>query len=182
MVVGIDEVGRGAWAGPLVVAAVSLRSQIDGLNDSKKLTATQREALYDRIVEGAEFIGVGRASPKEVDVIGLTAATTLACQRSIVDAPADSEIIIDGSINYLKHIQGTTTLVHGDSIIPAISAASIIAKVTRDKYMLSLSNAHKQYGFDAHVGYGTEKHREAIKKYGLTIHHRTSIRPLRAYV
>lgn len=186
MILGIDEVGRGPWAGPLVVGAVVLGGiAIDGLTDSKKLTKRRREELDVIIRDKASGYGLGWVSANEIDEIGLSAALVLASKRAIeqIDTPYH-EIIIDGTINFLS---GTNkggyvkTLKKADLLIPSVSAASIIAKVARDNYMVDQDTAYPGYGFKTHVGYGTAAHREAIKRLGVTPLHRLSFAPLIKY-
>ncbi len=179
MIIGMDEVGRGAWAGPLVVGAVALDGEVGGLADSKTLKKSDREALAEQIKKRAKFVGLGWVSASEVDDLGLTAATSLACERALENAPSDVKIIIDGKINYLPNRKYAHTLIDGDSLEPAISAASIVAKVARDEYMVKLSHEYPDYNFDKHVGYGTKLHREAIQLHGLTPIHRWSYKPLK---
>ena len=186
MILGIDEVGRGPWAGPLVVGAVVLGGiAIDGLTDSKKLTKRRREELDVIIRDKASGYGLGWVSANEIDEIGLSAALVLASKRAVeqINAPYH-EIIIDGTINFLS---GTNkggyvkTLKKADLLIPSVSAASIIAKVARDNYMVDQDTAYPGYGFKTHVGYGTAAHREAIKRLGVTPLHRLSFAPLIKY-
>lgn len=178
-IIGVDEVGRGAWAGPLVVGAVLLTKDIEGLKDSKKLSKKQREDLNKIILERAEFVGLGWVSASEVDDLGLTKATTLACERALENAPKNVEIIIDGSFNYLPDNKSVSTLINADDIMPSVSAGSIVAKVARDKFMKDQVRLYPDYGLETHVGYGTKKHSEAIKKSGLTPLHRWSFKPIK---
>lgn len=186
MILGIDEVGRGPWAGPLVVGAVVLGgATIDGLTDSKKLTKARREALDVIIREQAAGYGLGWVHADEIDTIGLAEALRLATRRAVeqVQAPYH-EIIIDGTINFLSGTgKGSyvTTLKKADLLVPSVSAASIIAKVARDAYMTAQDEAYPGYRFGSHVGYGTAVHRAAIAKYGVTPLHRLSIAPLARY-
>lgn len=188
MIVGIDEVGRGPWAGPLVMGAVVLGCEIDGLADSKQLSKKRREELALEIRENALAVGLGWVSAREIDEIGLGSALQLACRRALeeVDATgvAYSEIIIDGTINFLKDTgRGAyvTTLKKADSLIPSVSAASIVAKVARDRYMAEQDALYPEYRFGSHVGYGTAAHRAAIEKNGVTPLHRLSFAPLQKY-
>ena len=180
MIIGVDEVGRGAWAGPLVVGAVLLSKTIDGLKDSKKLTRKQTEDLEKQIQDHAEFIGLGWVSAVEIDDNGLTKAMKMACERATEGAPKDAKIIIDGNINYLLQVRPLAeTLVDGDEKEPAISAASIVAKVARDRYMADKSKEFPNFGFEKHVGYGTKQHMDALKEHGLTPIHRWSFKPIK---
>lgn len=182
VVIGIDEVGRGAWAGPLVVGAVLLKSEIPGLKDSKLLTRNQRQELAKSIQDSAEFIGLGWVSAVEVDDLGLTEATSLACKRALEGLDAsDYKIVIDGNINYLAEsdYRNVSCLVKADALIPAVSAASIVAKVARDGFMEQMANEYPGYGFDKHVGYGTAFHQAAVEKHGLTSLHRWSYKNFR---
>lgn len=181
-IIGIDEVGRGAWAGPLVVGAVMLNKPIAQIADSKTLTKVSRIHLAKLIYASAAFTGLGWVSASEVDDLGLTKATTLACKRAIVGMPQNAEIIIDGKINYLPEYKNCGTQINGDATVPAISAASIIAKVARDLYMAELELVYPGYNFSAHVGYGTERHIQAIKQNGLTPLHRLSYKPIQAII
>ena len=198
MILGIDEVGRGPYAGPLVIGACILPSPeaIHGdpekynwileLTDSKKLTAKQREVLYEKIKNGALASATGWVSSSELDEIGLSESLKLACRRAVKKIQetkvAFSEIIIDGTMNFLggtsleKYV---STLKKGDLLIKEISAASIIAKVERDRYMSNLAEKYPGYGFKKHVGYGTSFHQAAMEKFGLTPEHRKSFRPVR---
>lgn len=178
-VIGIDEVGRGAWAGPLVVGAVLLAEKIPGLNDSKKLTKAQRIRLAQTIHHSALFVGLGWVSASEVDDLGLTQATSLACERALENAPLGVDIIIDGSVNYLPNRKNCTILINGDALEPAISAASIVAKVARDEFMAQQDDMFEGYNFASHVGYGTRAHLVALQKNGLTPIHRWSYKPLK---
>lgn len=179
MIIGIDEVGRGAWAGPLVVGAVSLKTNVDGLNDSKLLTAKQRQDLSKIIYEKADFIGIGWASSSELDDYGLSAALTLATLRALKDIDNETEIIIDGNINFLKeYYPNSKCVIKADKTIASVSAASIIAKVARDEYMNNLSKEFPNYGFDKNVGYGTASHKNSITINGLCNEHRLSFRPM----
>lgn len=184
MIVGIDEVGRGPWAGPLVVGAVVLGCEIDGLTDSKKLSKQKREQLSIEIFEKAASVGIGWVHASELDEIGLSAALALACRRALeeIDVPYH-EIIIDGTVNFLKDSgkgKYVTTMKKADLLVPAVSAASIVAKVARDEYMRAQDRIYPNYAFGTHVGYGTAKHREAIQSYGLTPLHRQSFAPIAA--
>lgn len=179
--VGIDEVGRGAWAGPLVAAAVSLEMPLPGLNDSKLLRQPQRQFLAEQIRQHAKFIGIGQASPTEIDRLGLTAATSLAMGRAIKGAKFKL-IVIDGPINYLPNQRGSKPLINADALIPAVMAASIIAKVERDQLMRQLSSRYTGYGFEKHVGYGTAAHKAALTKLGPCRLHRLSFRPVMATI
>ncbi len=181
-VIGVDEVGRGAWAGPLVVGAVLLGQKIHGLKDSKKLTKSQREDLAKIINSTAEFVGLGWVSASEVDDLGLTKATTLACQRALKKAPKGIKILIDGNFNYLsgdKIHQQVECVVNGDAGVAEISAASIVAKVARDEYMSNQGKLYPNYGFEKNVGYGTSQHLASIREKGLTPLHRWSFKPIK---
>ncbi len=189
MIVGIDEVGRGPWAGPLVVGAVIMGGEnIDGLTDSKKLTKKRRDELDIIIREKAFAYGLGWVSAAEIDTLGLASALELACRRAldVVDTlgVAYHEIVIDGTINLLKNTTKgpyVTTMKKADLLVPSVSAASIIAKVARDNYMAEQDIVYPGYGFASHVGYGTAMHRQAIDKLGVTPLHRLSFAPLSKY-
>ncbi len=181
-ILGIDEVGRGPWAGPLVVGACVLGdAQIEGLTDSKKLTAKKREALAPTIREKAA-VGLGWVSAEELDKIGMTAALCKACREAVkqIHVPFH-EIIIDGTINFLRdtplasHVQ---VLTKADLLVPEVSAASIVAKVARDEYMYKLAEKYPGYGFEKHVGYGTAAHKKALEELGVCPEHRKSFKPI----
>ena len=183
MILGIDEVGRGPWAGPLVVGAVVLGdTTIEGLTDSKKLSAKRREALDILIREQALGLGLGWVHASELDALGLAESLRVATIRAVEAVQtAYSEIIIDGTINFLKETSKgpyVTTLAKADLLVPAVSAASIVAKVARDAYMAEQALVYPQYGFEKHVGYGTAMHRAAIDTYGITELHRQSFAPI----
>jgi len=183
MIVGIDEVGRGCWAGPLVACAVMLSKSIVGLADSKVLSASRRELLNKRIYSEALSIGLGWVSPREVDCLGLTCAVRLAMQRAVAEITTDhDEIIIDGNYNFLPDNPKAKTLVKADSLVPAVSAASIVAKVARDKYMAEAGKTYPQYQFEKHVGYGTALHHEMLKLHGVCALHRLSYKPIKALI
>ena len=186
MILGIDEVGRGPWAGPLVVGAVVLgTASIEGLTDSKKLTKKKREALDILIRRDAAGYGLGWVPAHEIDEIGLSAALRLATIRAVEQVKTPyHEIIIDGTINFLKETtkgQYVTTLAKADLLIQCVSAASIIAKVARDNYMASQDSVYPGYSFRSHVGYGTAAHRSSIDRLGVTPLHRLSFAPLHKY-
>ncbi|MCL2869657.1 ribonuclease HII, partial [Candidatus Saccharibacteria bacterium] len=179
IILGIDEVGRGPLAGPLVVGAVVLKTPIEGLKDSKQLTKKRREELNVVIRTSGAAIGLGWVSAVEINEIGLSyalrRATKLAVQQIEV---AYNEIIIDGTVNFLADTNKgryVNTMKKADQLIASVSAASIVAKVARDAYMISLPD--DKYGFKDHVGYGTKKHLDAIKKYGPCTEHRTRYAP-----
>ena len=187
MIVGIDEVGRGPWAGPLVAGAVILRESIEGLNDSKKLTKKKRDAL-DILIRERAWFGLGWVTPAELDEIGMTKAVQLAMLRAVKDLHVGGgeydEIIIDGSINYFSNVTGLKTekisaIIKADGSVPSVSAASIIAKVARDNYMAGLAKKYPKYGFEKHVGYGTAAHAAALKSHGITPEHRKSFAPIK---
>lgn len=193
MILGIDEVGRGPWAGPLVVGAVILGgAEIDGLDDSKKLTKKRREALDVEIREKAAAWALGWVSAQELDDIGMSEALRLATRRAVEQIQvqcrqqnlAFSEIIIDGKVNFLR---GTAlekfamTIPKADGLIPSVSAASIVAKVARDQFMAEQDAAYPGYGFASNAGYGVAKHRAAIERLGVTPLHRLSFAPLAKY-
>lgn len=185
MILGIDEVGRGPWAGPLVVGAVVLGCEIEGLTDSKKLSAKKRETLAAEIYEKAAATGLGWVHADEIDEIGLSRALVEATKRAVseINVPYH-EIIIDGTINFLADTgkgKYVTTMKKADLLIPSVSAASIVAKVARDEFMAQQDAQFSGYGFASHVGYGTAKHRAAIEKYGVTPLHRLSFAPLIKY-
>ena len=181
---GIDEVGRGPWAGPLVVGACVLREPIEGLNDSKKLTAKRREKLAAEIHEKA-YCGLGWVSAAELDELGLSAALRKACREAVkavqAQKPEFNEIIIDGTVNFLSDTplgKYVSVLPKADALVPEVSAASIIAKVARDNYMIELAERFPGYGFEKHVGYGTALHRAALEELGPCEEHRKSFRPV----
>lgn len=193
MILGIDEVGRGPWAGPLVVGAVILGgAEIDGLDDSKKLTKKRREALDVEIREKAAAWALGWVSAQELDDIGMSEALRLATRRAVEQIQAQcrqqnlafSEIIIDGKVNFLR---GTAlekfamTMPKADGLIPSVSAASIVAKVARDQFMAEQAAVYPGYGFASNAGYGVAKHRAAIERLGVTPLHRLSFAPLAKY-
>lgn len=180
--IGVDEVGRGAWAGPLlVVAAQAITILPNGLKDSKLLSKKQRLELLDLLSNCCSF-GEGWVSPAEIDTIGLARALGLGGARALknLSAKFDEQIILDGSYNYLpdKFIY-VKNFPKADNLEPIVSAASIYAKVTRDKLMLSLSEEHPGYLFHKHVGYGTKAHREALRLLGVIEGvHRLSFKPV----
>ena len=173
---GVDEAGRGPLAGPVVAAAVILDPNvtITGLTDSKLLTPQKRSNLFTIIYAKALSVGVGTVSVEEIDQINILQATLLAMHKAVLDLKIIPDtVLVDG--NMLPKWQfNSRAIVGGDRLEPCISAASIIAKVTRDNLMLSVDEAYPQYGFAKHKGYGTKLHISAIKKYGKTIEHRNS--------
>lgn len=186
IIVGIDEVGRGCWAGPLVAGAVILQAPIPGLRDSKKLSAPQRERLSGIITSQAVSVGLGWVTPAELDDVGMTAAVRLAMARALRHiVGAYDHVIIDGAFNYLAGtcVSGdaiVTTMVRADDAVPAVSAASIVAKVARDHFMRAAAIDFPGYGFESHVGYGTAAHQQALLTLGPCVQHRRSFKPIRA--
>lgn len=178
--VGIDEVGRGCWAGPLVAGAAILRSPIDGLRDSKKLTKLRREKLTKIILEQAT-VGLGWVWPAEIDKLGLTESVRLAMRRALEQIQTSyDEIIIDGSYNFFPDNPRAKAVVKADDSVPAVSAASIVAKVARDNYMATEAHARfPGYEFGKHVGYGTALHIAKLKELGICELHRQSYKPIK---
>ena len=184
-VCGVDEAGRGPLVGAVVAGAVVLdpAKPIDGLKDSKKLTAAKRDFLYEQILENAKAWGVGEASPAEIDQINILQATMLAMRRAIEDLSIrlgawPEKALIDG--NRCPELPiAAEAIIKGDAKEPEISAASIIAKVTRDRQMMRLHDQYPEYGFAQHMGYPTEAHFAALKQYGACSEHRRSFSPVR---
>ena len=184
-VCGVDEAGRGPLAGAVVAGAVVLNSDnpIDGLKDSKKLSPARREFLFEEIQLKAKAWGIGEASPAEIDEINILQATMLAMRRAIEDLVLrlgawPDKALIDGNRCPELPILAEA-IVKGDAKEPAISAASILAKVTRDRQMMALHELHPEYGFAQHMGYPTEAHFAALKQYGACSEHRRSFSPVR---
>jgi|SRR3989344_2712523 len=179
MIAGIDEVGRGPWAGPVVAAAVILpaRFPTQNLRDSKKLSAKARDELYDLIAANADW-GVGMISAAIIDEKGIVAAIQAAMAMAVKDLenPPDF-LLIDGNSKY-KFAQPYVAIIQGDAQIASIAAASIMAKVTRDRVMIALSRRYPQYGFERHKGYGTKEHQDALKQYGGCEIHRFTYQPI----
>lgn len=181
-VAGIDEAGRGPLAGPVVAASCILPPDtlFDALNDSKKLTPKQREILFQKLTTNPGVIfGIGKASAKEIDKINILQATFLAMQRA-VDAMEHlpDYLLIDGNRSPLFSIP-RETIIGGDGISLSIAAASILAKVTRDRIMIEMDEKWPEYGFKKHKGYGTKIHMEALKKWGPCPEHRMGFSPVR---
>ena len=184
-VCGVDEAGRGPLAGAVVAGAVVLdpENPIAGLKDSKKLSAAKREFLFEQIQLKAKAWGIGEASPTEIDEINILQATMLAMRRAIEDLTTrlgswPDKALIDG--NRCPELPiSAEAIVKGDTKEPAISAASILAKVTRDRQMMALHDLHPQYGFAQHMGYPTEAHFAALKEFGACDQHRRSFSPVR---
>ena len=173
-VCGIDEAGRGPLAGPVCAAAVLLPEGlvIDGLNDSKKLSEKKREALFPVIQEKALAFGIGWATAEEIDRVNILQATFLAMARAVEALPTPADYaLVDGNRMPPLPIPGET-IVKGDATSASIAAASILAKVSRDRLLRRLDEEHPEYGFAKHKGYGTKAHYEAIRKYGLLPEHR----------
>nr|WP_260682224.1 ribonuclease HII [Tepidimonas fonticaldi] len=180
LVAGVDEAGRGPLAGPVVAAAVILDDQdpIDGVADSKTLSAARREALYDAIRARALCLGVGAASVEEIDRLNILQATLLAMQRAVAGLRLrPSLVLVDGNRLPVLEMR-TEAVVRGDATVAAIAAASIVAKVTRDRLMDEAHAAHPAYGFDRHRGYGTAQHLRALRQHGPTPWHRRSFAPV----
>ncbi|MDD9913875.1 MAG: ribonuclease HII [Rhodospirillaceae bacterium] len=187
VVAGVDEAGRGPWAGPVVAAAAILEPETlphhvqEQLDDSKKLTATVRDRLFDALT-GNIYQGVGIASVDEIDTQNILAATMLAMQRAVHNLPVQPEIaLVDG--NRAPDLScPVRTVVRGDGLSLSIAAASIVAKVTRDRIMAELALKHPGYAWDRNAGYGTKAHREGLDRFGVTEHHRRSFKPIAAYL
>ena len=176
VICGVDEAGRGPLAGPVCAAAVILPPHIDlpGLNDSKKLTDKRRRELYPLIKEAAVAYGIGFASQEEIDDINILQATYLAMERAIAQLKVSPEqLLIDG--NRAKDFGiPAQTVVKGDSLSASIAAASVLAKVCRDDWMLQAAKEYPQYGFEVHKGYGTKAHYEALTAFGASPIHRNT--------
>lgn len=176
VICGVDEAGRGPLAGPVCAAACILPRglEIEGLNDSKKLTEKRREALYDVIKEKAITYGIAFATVEEIEELNILGATYLAMNRAIAQLHVTPDLaLIDGNRNQGIEVN-SQTVVKGDSKCADIAAASILAKVTRDRYMMELDEKYPQYLFKKHKGYGTKDHYAAIREYGMCSEHRPS--------
>lgn len=196
MILGIDEVGRGAWAGPLVVGACVLNgAKIKGLTDSKALSKKQREKLSAEISKSSAIIGLGWVSNDELDKIGLSAALKLATRRAVKEVQIKckkqnikfNEIIIDGTVNFLAGTpleKYASTLKKADLLISSVSAAAICAKVARDNFMAEFSKKPEfaPFCFENHAGYGTPKHRAALSEFGVSKIHRKSFKPITEFL
>lgn len=178
VIVGIDEVGRGCWAGPVTAAAVILGKPIEGVKDSKLLNRAQREVLSLKIHEEAAAIGIGWASADIVNEKGLTAAIAIAMQTALDQIKLQyDQIVIDGNFKFLNHPKAVT-IIKADNTIAAVSAASIVAKVARDNYMAEMALKYPNYGFEKHVGYGTAQHINSLKRHGVSEIHRLTYKPI----
>jgi len=178
-VAGVDEVGRGCLAGPVVAAAVVLHPErhIAGVCDSKTVPAAERERLYDRIQRAAIAWAVAEADPGEIDRINIHQASLRAMQRAILALSPLPDIVLVDAFRVPDLPMAQRGVLHGDRRCSAIAAASIVAKVTRDRQMLELHSRDPRYGFDRHKGYATADHLEAVARFGYSDVHRRSFRP-----
>ncbi len=189
LVIGVDEAGRGPLVGSVVAAAVAFPPgfKIDGLTDSKKLSENKRESLYNQITREC-YWSYAQSNSQEIDDINILEATMLAMKRAVDQIKIELgnnhqtlNVLVDG--NRCPDIENCQAIIKGDLIEPAISAASIIAKVTRDRQMIELDNAYPEYGFARHKGYGTRQHLEALSKYGpIEGQHRCSFAPVKKLI
>jgi ribonuclease HII len=180
LIAGVDEAGRGPLAGPVVAAAVILddRNPIKGLNDSKKLSPLRREKLYDEIRAKALCCSVAQASVEEIDRLNILQATLLAMRRAVEGLRLKpSKVLVDGNRLPVLDVLAEA-IVRGDATVPAISAASILAKVTRDRWCRELDQQYPQYGFSGHKGYGTAEHLAALRQHGACPEHRKTFAPV----
>lgn len=181
---GVDEAGRGPLAGPVIAAAVILPNEYDlpGLTDSKALSESQRKKLYEEITNQAIAWAVGRAEPAEIDELNILWATLTAMERAVhALSVMPEQVLVDG--NKPPNIQiPVKAIIKGDLLIDAISAASIIAKHTRDTEMLEFDKLYPQYGFASHKGYPTKKHMQALAEYGVCPIHRKTYKPVKAHL
>lgn len=179
IICGVDEAGRGPLAGPVYAAAVVLEKgqTIEGVNDSKKLSEKKRELLFDKIINECKDYSIGTASEKEIDELNILQATFLSMKRAVDGLSVKPDCaLVDG--NQIPNLDcDVTTVVKGDAKSESIAAASILAKVSRDRYMLEMAEKYPQYGFEKHKGYGTKLHYEMIEKYGICdIHRKTFLK------
>lgn len=193
LIAGVDEAGRGPWAGPVVAGAVIIRDRslgeelLSGLDDSKKLSARRREFLYEKLYEAQELgklcIGIGQASAAEIDEFNILQATFMAMQRAVDALPIKPEkALLDGNRAPRSFSCPVRTVIKGDGRSYSIAAASIAAKVYRDRLMAELAQRYPGYGFEKNAGYGTAAHIEGLQKYGLIPEHRKSYKPVREYL
>ena len=182
-IAGIDEVGRGPLVGPVVTAAVILPKDFydERINDSKKLTEKKRELLYDVIMENAVSVGIGISSEDVIDDINILEATKKAMIEAVNNLSVKPEHLLTDAVKLNIDIP-QTSIIKGDAKSESIAAASIIAKVTRDRMMIELDKEHPEYDFKHNKGYGTKKHIEAIRKYGIIKEHRKTFAPCNKYV
>jgi len=179
-IVGIDEAGRGPLAGPVVAASVIIEEKYlsEKINDSKKISQNIRQILYEEILQNALKYSIGIVSSNEIDKLNIHNATLKAMKKSFDAINCnDCKVYVDGL--FAPHIDANCiTIKHGDRLVPIISAASIVAKVTRDKIMLEIDREYPEYDFKKHKGYPTKKHIEMIKKYGICKYHRKTFKPI----
>lgn len=183
VIAGLDEAGRGPLAGPVVAAAVVLGDEFDvlGIDDSKKLSETQRETLYKEIISHSQAYGIGTASVEEIDELNILNATKLAMKRAIINLGVKPDHLLIDALELDGINAGQTAIIKGDQKSLSIAAASILAKVTRDKMVVEISKTYPMYGFEHHKGYGTKEHCQAILQYGPTeLHRKAFIRNLMA--
>ena len=190
---GIDEAGRGPWVGPVVAGAVIFLKRnvepylLEHLDDSKKLSSHRREELFDLIVQetkkGNMCYGIGQASASEIDELNILQATFLAMRRAALQLPVKPGFaLIDGNRLPKEFICPAISLIKGDSLSYSIAAASIVAKVTRDRQMIEMAKIYTGYGFEKNAGYGTKEHIKGLQKYGITPEHRKSYKPIKEII
>jgi len=174
LVAGTDEVGRGPLAGPVVAAAVLWPpgADLEGLDDSKRLTEARRNRLYPEIVKRALAIGVGAAGPRIIERINILEASRRAMRRALAALPTTPEVVLSDAMELPGQPSYVVALIHGDRRAPSIAAASVVAKVLRDRYMTELARQYPQYGFERHKGYATPEHLAALRQFGPSPAHR----------
>lgn len=180
LIAGMDEVGRGPLIGPVVTACVILPKDfvLEGLTDSKKLSEKKREEFYDYIMEHAISVGIGMMDNKVIDEVNIYEATKLAMYQAVEKSKVKPEHVLIDAMKLDKLEMPSTSIIKGDAKSISIAAASVIAKVTRDRMMIELDKKYPMYGFKSHKGYPTKKHIEAIKEYGLIDGYRKTFKPI----
>lgn len=181
LIAGTDEVGRGPLVGPVVAAAVILPENyfLEGLDDSKKLTEKKRDKFFDIIMKDAIGVGIGVVDAKTIDEINILEASRLAMKKAVDNLSVKPEHILSDAMKLTNMNIPYTDIIHGDALSISIAAASVIAKVTRDRMMYELDNEYPEYGFANHKGYPTKFHLEMIKKYGILDNYRLSYKPVK---
>jgi len=178
-VAGVDEAGRGPLAGPIVAAAVCLSCPVPGLNDSKQLSAERREELFTRLMDGPHDVGIGTVAPSDIDRMGIQQANYLAMRMAVEALARPPDLLLVDGYALPGMAMAVRRVIRGDRLSLSIAAASIVAKVTRDRHMRALDARYPQYGFARHKGYGVPEHLDAIARFGPCPEHRRSFAPLR---